>query len=73
MNSPLFLTEEEVATLTGRKRKAGQIHALKAMGIAFRVNALGKPVVTRSTVEGTAVADDPGKQRWVPAVLQKAA
>lgn len=48
----MFLTDAEIATLTGRKVKAKQIAALRAMGIAFYVNAVGKPIVARSTIEG---------------------
>jgi len=48
----MFLTDEEIATLTGRKVKAKQIAALRAMGIACYVNAVGKPIVSRSTIEG---------------------
>lgn len=47
-----FLNTEELATLTGRKLKSHQIEALRMMGIAFFVNAIGRPVVARSAIEG---------------------
>jgi Domain of unknown function (DUF4224) len=48
----LFLTEDEMRTLTGRGRKSAQLAQLRLMGIPFHVNAAGKPVVTRTAVEG---------------------
>lgn len=48
----MFLTDDELATLTGRKQARRQIEALRTMGIPFRVNALGKPVVTKAIIEG---------------------
>jgi hypothetical protein len=62
---PLFLTSEEVATLTGRKFKARQIEALKMMAVPFRVNAAGRPVVTRAAIEGSADRTTP-TQKWQP-------
>lgn len=52
--SDVFLDADDMVVLTGRKTRAGQIAALRAMQppIPFRVNALGWPVVTRAAVEG---------------------
>lgn len=50
--SELFLTDAEIATLTGRRLKSKQIEWLKKQGIPFRTNATGHPVITRSTIEG---------------------
>lgn len=47
-----FLQAEDLALLTGRKVKSKQIEVLRKMGIAFFVNACGKPVVTVAAVEG---------------------
>ena len=58
-----FLTGDDVATLTGRKVKSKQIEALRAMGIAFWVNAIGRPVVTVAAVEGR--KDAPPQKTWV--------
>jgi hypothetical protein len=41
--SQMFLNNEELAILTGRKNKSTQIHALRKMGIPFFVNACGRP------------------------------
>ena len=50
--SATFLDSEELSTLTGRKLKSYQIEALRRMGIPFFVNALGRPVVARSAIDG---------------------
>lgn len=50
--SAVFLDGAEVAELTGRKIKSKQIEALRKMGLPFFVNACGKPVVSRSAIEG---------------------
>jgi hypothetical protein len=52
-SSPLFLSDQELIELTGRKTRRLQIEQLKRMLIAFRINAIGKPVVTRDAVIGT--------------------
>lgn len=50
--SNLFLTREELHTLTGRKMKSKQIETLRHMGLPFWVNACGHPVVSVAAVEG---------------------
>lgn len=70
MTSPLFLTAEELRALTGFVIKDRQIAQLRTMGIPFRVNGCGKPVVTRAAVEGNREPADAAAQGWRPAVLQ---
>lgn len=60
--SAAFLEPVEIAELTGRKIKSKQIEALRKMGIPFFVNACGKPVVTRTAVEGR--KDSPQAKKW---------
>ncbi|MGH8652036.1 MAG: DUF4224 domain-containing protein [Gammaproteobacteria bacterium] len=48
----IFLSAEEIATLTGKRRKSCQIAWLRNSGVPFYVNASGRPVVTRAAVEG---------------------
>lgn len=60
--SAVFLDSVEIAELTGRKIKSKQIEALRKMGLPFWVNACGKPVVTRSVIEGKNEA--PRKKVW---------
>lgn len=67
----MFLTDDDVSTLTGRRRKVQQIEALRRMGIKFWINAAGKPIVPQSAIDGTkqpAAAENPA---WKPAVLQR--
>jgi hypothetical protein len=70
----MFLTPDELKTLTGRARRAAQIDALRRMGIAFWVNAAGRPVVAKAAIEGRAVANQvETPETWQPAVLKRAA
>lgn len=62
----LFLDAAEVALLTGFQRKSRQIAQLRRMGIAFWVNAAGRPVVCRAALEGLDVAPKP--RTWTPAI-----
>ncbi len=47
-----FLTREELKELTGRCQKSLQIEQLIKMNVAFRINAAGRPVVTREEIAG---------------------
>ena len=64
----MFLTPQELATLTGFSRKANQIAQLRQMGIPFFVNGSGRPIVTRAAVEGRREQRQP--MAWSPTVLQ---
>ena len=46
----MFLNPEELIELTGKQAKCAQKRALENMGIVYRLNALGKPVVLRQHV-----------------------
>ena len=71
MTTRLFLTAEELHELTGFKLKDKQIAQLRTMGIAFRINGHGRPVVTRAAVEGASPAAQViPQQPWRPAVLE---
>lgn len=48
--SDTWLTPEEVTELTARSRWSAQCRALAAMGIPFRPNAVGRPLVERAAV-----------------------
>ena len=70
----LFLTPEELAELTGvKKGKNGktrhqrQVEQLRLMGVAFFVNANGRPVVTYAAVEGRKEGQREAKG-WKPAI-----
>jgi hypothetical protein len=49
----MFLTPDELAELTGRRVKSKQIEVLRRMGVPFRVNACGKPIVATCVIEGS--------------------
>lgn len=67
---PLFLTDDELHELTGRRVRRLQIEALRRMLIPFHINALGRPVVTRAAVLGqqTAKHQQPAA-RWAPSLV----
>lgn len=65
----LFLTEEELVILTGRKLRRLQIKALRGMMIPFHVNAIGHPVVTREAVTGENRHQAVPASKWTPRVV----
>jgi len=65
----VFLTPQELETLTGFSHKASQIAQLRRMGIPFFINGSGRPVVTRAAVEGQREHSQP--ITWSPTVLQR--
>lgn len=61
----LWLTTEEVETLTGRKRWRAQCRQLAAMGVPFRPNGVGRPLVERAAVVSSAKpAKKPAAPNW---------
>lgn len=68
--SGLFLTDQELHELTGRKLRRLQVEQLRRMLIPFHVNALGRPVVTRAAVIGMQSAkQDAAPKGWAPRVV----
>jgi len=47
----MFLTQDEVAVLTGKSRRAQQKQVLEAAGIRYLENGIGELVVSRAHVE----------------------
>lgn len=45
-----WLTTDEIQQLTERVRHSAQCRALRSMGIPFRPNAIGRPLVERAAV-----------------------
>jgi len=60
----MFLSSQDISELTGRKTKSKQIEALLRMGLPFWVNAIGKPVVTLTALEGR--RESPQEKTWTP-------
>ena len=70
--SATFLEQNEIFELTGRKLKSLQVQALRQMGVPFFINAIGRPVVTRTAIEGKAAqAVSLETSAWVPPGLRK--
>ncbi len=67
---PFFLTDSEIAQLTGLKRKTAQVNWLRQSGIPFRVNAAGRPVICRSALDGGNRTPISSASEWKPAVLR---
>ncbi|MDD2753859.1 MAG: DUF4224 domain-containing protein [Candidatus Portnoybacteria bacterium] len=47
----MFLNQDEIQTLTGRKRWTAQARWLREHGYHCEINAVGRPVVLRAEVE----------------------
>ena len=59
-----FLSKAEIEFLTGRKQKSLVIEQLNAMGIPFKRNANGYPVVRKTESQNYE------NNAWRPSVLQ---
>lgn len=55
----MFLTAEDLADLTGRNNRKLQVEALKKMGLPLWINAIGRPVVPKTAIEGRKEAPKP--------------
>ena len=68
-----FLSKPEIEFLTGRKNKLLIIKQLNAMGIPFKENAHGYPIVRRdyekTKSQKIKLPESPAEESWVPAVL----
>ncbi len=63
MTGQLFLSRDEIKQLTGTADRKRQAECLRQNRIAFTMDVFGRPVATRSAVEGRqAKAED--KQVW---------
>lgn len=66
-----FLSDEEMKKLTGCSYKKLQIEVLRKNGIKFTLNHQGRPVIMRSTVDGTAKGGSvDNKPAWTPRILK---
>jgi hypothetical protein len=72
--SETWLSPEEVQELTARKRWSAQCRALARMGIPFRPNAAGRPLVERAlALKAKAAKDKPKRTEPDFSSLDKAA
>jgi hypothetical protein len=62
--SDTWLTPEEVEELTARQRWSAQCRKLAQMGVPFRPNAVGRPLVERTAVcSNTGAKSKPAAKR----------
>lgn len=59
----MFLTEEELKTLTGRKNPSSQAKQLRQMGITYKVNGRGKLIVGSAHVEAVLGCDPASREK----------
>jgi hypothetical protein len=59
----MFLTPDELTTLTGTPRRPRQIAWLVREGWKFRVDYNGRPVVARAEMEAQMVTNAPAPQK----------
>lgn len=67
----MFLDNDALRKLTGYAQKRRQVAQLRTMGVPFRLNARGEPVVACSAVEGGR-ATEKTAAAWSPAALKRA-
>jgi hypothetical protein len=63
----IFLSQNALELLTGKKRKSCQIECLRDMGISFYINSSGRPVVPVSSIDKK---ESNQHKEWKPAVLK---
>lgn len=61
----LFLTDEELALLTGYRQASKQVAHLKSQRIPFHTNRAGHPRVARAVLEGKRTVE-PKQASWSP-------
>jgi hypothetical protein len=47
----MFLSEDELTSLTGMKRREARVRALRTMGVEHRIRPDGRVIVLRSHIE----------------------
>ncbi len=60
---PLFLTDDELQQLTGKKRHGAQFRALRQIGLECRQRPDGFPLVLRAHVEKELGYTGPSRQK----------
>lgn len=62
----MFLSEDELVTLTGYRQPAKQVAHLKAQRIPHHTNRAGHPRVARAILEGSKVVSAKAPATWSP-------
>jgi hypothetical protein len=63
----MFLTDAEVADLTGYKQARKQVAILKMQGVPYHLNAAGHPKVARAIIEQRYAKAVEKAKEWTPA------
>ena len=69
MSDSMFLTDDEMAALTGRRMKSKQIEWLKRAGVPHWVNAAGRPIIARTAITGQKTESPPKPRTWSSSAL----
>lgn len=64
----IFVDDEDMVRLTGYKSARKQIVQLRSMGVPFRVNAAGLPMVAISAIEGARQPAAPRQKVTAPSL-----
>lgn len=73
MGAELWLSPDEVADLTGKKRWTAQCRTLAAMNVPFTPNGAGRPLVERAAVVKNAAKPKAKREPNWDALKRKAA
>lgn len=63
MNESIILDDDELYVLTGRRRKSLQVKWLRENGFDCRVNAIGKPVIFRTSLINNSTTESIEQQK----------
>ncbi|WP_430230997.1 DUF4224 domain-containing protein [Nitrosomonas communis] len=66
----IWLSDRDLEKLTGCKKQSLQIEYLREQGIAFRINRLGEPVVSKDAAKGVQITQQ-AKPKWQPSLVGK--
>lgn len=68
----IFVDDEDMVKLTGYHTPRKQIQQLREMGVPFRVNGMGRPMVTLAAIEGGRdAAPAPARQKVTSPVFER--
>lgn len=66
----IFVDDDDLVVLTGHRNTRRQIDQLRVMGVPFRINAAGRPVVAIAAIEGGRNSPAPERVKVVPPSLR---
>lgn len=67
----IFVDDDDMIKLTGYRSFSKQIEQLKIMGVPFRINGLGRPMVAVTVIEGGRRAEDIPRKVTSPAFTNR--